>query len=59
MKYCIALLLCTLALTSFAQTKSINTSPPLKEGSASSVGISDERLARIDAMCNQALEENL
>ena len=45
-------------LSIFAQTKSIKTSPILTEGSASSVGMSEERLARIDAMCLEALDEN-
>ena len=47
---------CTLSI--FAQTKSIKTSPILTEGSASSVGMSEERLARIDAMCKEALDES-
>ena len=43
-------------LANFAQTKSIKTSPILSEGDASSVGMSEERLARIDAMCLEAVE---
>jgi len=40
-----------------AQTKSIKKSPVLTETSPESVGISSERLARIDQMCEQAVEE--
>ncbi len=36
-----------------AQTKSIHKSPVLTEGTPESVGISSERLARIDNMCEQ------
>ncbi len=57
MKYFYALLLTFCLQTSFAQTKSINVSPPLSEESASSVGMSEERLALIDAMCIEAIEE--
>ena len=42
-------------LTSYSQTRSIKNSPLLQEGSASSVGISEERLARIDKMCKEAI----
>jgi len=40
-----------------AQTKSIQKSPVLTEGSPESVGISTERLARIDQMCTDAVAE--
>jgi len=43
---------------SFAQTSSINTSPPLSDADAASVGISSERLQRIDAMLEKAVAEN-
>jgi len=39
-----------------AQTKSIQKSPILSEAAPENVGISSERLARIDAMCQQAVE---
>lgn len=39
----------------FAQTKSGKNSPPLSEAMPVSVGISTERLARIDAMCQEAI----
>ena len=43
-----------------AQTPSMQKSPPLTEGEPESVGMSPERLARIDAMCKQAVaEENI
>lgn len=40
-----------------AQTKSNQPSPRLVYGKASEVGISEERLARIDSMCMQAIED--
>lgn len=43
---------------SLAQTSSINTSPPLSKADATSVGISSERLRRIDAMLEKAVAEN-
>jgi CubicO group peptidase (beta-lactamase class C family) len=39
-----------------AQTKSIQNSPPLTESTPESVGVSSERLARIDQMCSEAVE---
>ena len=39
-----------------AQTKSIQFSPNLIDGKGSEVGISEERLARIDTMCLEAIE---
>jgi len=48
-----------LSLTSFSQTKSGKTSPPLSEAPAKSQGISEERLARIDAMLNEAITQNV
>lgn len=38
-----------------AQTKSIKNTPPLSVASPESVGMSSERLARIDQMCQQAI----
>ncbi len=49
------------AVTSFlshAQTKSINNSPKLSEDIPENVGISSERLGRIDAMLSQAVKES-
>ncbi len=46
-----------LNLTAVAQTNSIQKSPPLAESSPESAGMSTERLARIDAMCEQAVNE--
>lgn len=46
------------SIQAFAQTKSLKNSPPLTEGSANSVGMSDERLARIDSMCIEAINDN-
>ncbi|MCF6296459.1 MAG: beta-lactamase family protein [Flavobacteriaceae bacterium] len=58
MKYLFIFFFTFYSLTSFAQTKSINTSPVLVEGSASSTGMSDERLARIDVMCKEAIKQS-
>lgn len=57
MKFIFVLLFTAYSLSTFAQTNSIKTSPPLIEGSAKSAGMSEERLARIDAMCKEAVEE--
>ncbi|MEK6476557.1 serine hydrolase domain-containing protein [Catalinimonas sp. 4WD22] len=46
-----------IAFTAMAQTKSQQKSPPLTEASPASVGMSAERLQRIDAMCQEAIEE--
>ncbi|MDA0194926.1 MAG: serine hydrolase [Bacteroidetes bacterium] len=58
MKYLLTFLIAVFTLTSYAQTKSIKTSPPLSETSANNAGMSDERLARIDIMLNNAIEKN-
>lgn len=42
-------------LWGLSQTKSIQKSPPLTTAAPESVGMSSERLARIDAMCKQAV----
>lgn len=41
-----------------AQTKSIKNSPPLVEAAAASVGMSEERLDLVDAMCKEAVGNN-
>ena len=46
-----------LALFVNAQTKSNKNSPFLTEGAPVSVGMSAERLARIDAMCTEAIDK--
>jgi CubicO group peptidase (beta-lactamase class C family) len=46
-----------LSLTISSQTKSLQKSPVLTEASPESVGISPERLARIDQMCEEAIAE--
>jgi CubicO group peptidase (beta-lactamase class C family) len=53
----ITLFLLTVALTANAQTKSVKKSPPLAVSSPEKVGMSSERLARIDAMCEKAIAE--
>ncbi|RLD20234.1 MAG: serine hydrolase [Bacteroidetes bacterium] len=57
MKYLITLLIAFCTLTSIAQTKSNQTSPVLTEGIAAEEGMSEERLARIDAMCIEAVRD--
>jgi len=52
------LLLMLLALFVHAQTPSLQNSPPLIEGKPGSVGMSPERLARIDAVLEQAVAED-
>ncbi len=42
-------------LSSWSQTKSIQKSAPLFEGKAEQVGMSTERLERIDAICEEAI----
>lgn len=58
MKNLLVLLLTFCSLAIIAQTKSIQNSPKLTEGVASDVGMSEERLARIDAMCREAVDES-
>ena len=55
MKQATWILLFLLPLFCFGQTNSIQKSPPLSVASAESVGISSERLARIDAVCQNAI----
>ena len=57
MKTFFSILLFTISLTANAQTTSIKKSPMLKEASPESAGMSIERLARIDAMCEKAVLE--
>ena len=57
MKSFFIILLLTLDLIANTQTKSIKKSPQLSEASPVSVGMSEERLARIDVMCEQAVSE--
>ena len=58
MKYLFVFLFAFYTLSSLSQTKTNQISPPLFEASATSAGMSEERLARIDAMCEQAVEQN-
>ncbi|NQW37389.1 MAG: beta-lactamase family protein [Flavobacteriales bacterium] len=44
-------------LFSFAQTKSAQLSPPLTNASPASVGMSAERLTRIDVICEKAIAD--
>ncbi|MFV5689140.1 serine hydrolase domain-containing protein [Flavobacterium sp. ZT3R25] len=58
MKNLFFLLFSIYTLSSFAQTISIKKSPLLIEAPAKSAGMSAERLAKIDAMCKEAIEKN-
>ncbi len=53
-----AFLLTLLTITLSAQTKSTQTSPALSETSPENVGMSPERLAKIDAMLQKAIAED-
>ena len=56
-KTCITLFT-IMSLGTFAQTKSIKNSPKLSEDTPASVGMSGERLARIDNMLNKAVADS-
>jgi CubicO group peptidase (beta-lactamase class C family) len=58
MKFLTILLFMVFSHLGLSQTKSIITSPPLSETSAGNVGMSEERLARIDLMLNKAIQQN-
>jgi CubicO group peptidase (beta-lactamase class C family) len=47
-----------IGLFAAAQTKSIKKSPPLSEAKPETVGLSKERLDRIDSMCIEAVSKN-
>src|ERR1041385_6798177 len=53
----ICLAAAALLSTASAQTKSLKTSPPLKESSPARAGISTELLSRIDALLDGAVKE--
>ncbi|HAH22533.1 MAG TPA: serine hydrolase, partial [Prolixibacteraceae bacterium] len=53
----IALVLLINATALDAQTKSLQKSPVLSEAAPESVGVSPERLARIDQMCTDAVKK--
>lgn len=55
MKKQLLILFLIIPFIAFAQTKSAQKSPPLSNASPESVGMSSERLARIDAVCEQAV----
>jgi CubicO group peptidase (beta-lactamase class C family) len=57
MKTLISFLLVAVCLSTSAQTKSIQNTPSLSEASPESVGMSPERLARIETMCEEAVSE--
>ena len=55
MKSIVTLFCLGIVLSISAQTKSIKNSPLLSEGSPESVGISSERLGRVESMCADAV----
>ena len=57
-KQLMTLLILTLCISINAQTKSIKRSPILKRATPESVGMSSERLSRIDVMCEKAVSES-
>ncbi len=57
MKIQLTLFFLAIALMAGAQTKSVKKSPPLSEAAPETVGMSAERLARIDAMCKEAVAD--
>lgn len=57
MRNLITILFLAATFVAGAQTKSINKSLPLSEGTPESVGMSAERLSRIDAMCQKAVAD--
>lgn len=57
MKYTLIVLFIFSLTIAFSQTKSLKTSPPLRESAAASAGMSEERLARIDQMCQEAIKD--
>ena len=58
MKKCCVFFLGLAAFSLNSQTKSVTTSPPLSEGQPQEVGMSSERLAKIDAMLKANVEQN-
>lgn len=58
MRILLAVLFTFSTLTCYAQTESVLYTPPLSEGIAEDVGMSSERLGRIDDMLMNAIEEN-
>ena len=57
MKNLITIFLIAFVVTANAQTKSNKNSPPLVPASPESAGMSGERLNRIDAMCQEAIDK--
>ena len=57
MNYLFSFMLSFVVFVSYAQTKTNSPAPPLQEATPSSVGMSPERLALIDDMCQSALND--
>ena len=53
----ILFMMASVTFTGAGQTKSLKKSPPLKEAPPQEAGMSDERIARIDRMCSEAVDE--
>ena len=58
MKKLLTIAFVALTILANAQTSSIQKSAPLSPASPESVGMSPERLDRIDAMCKEAIKNN-
>jgi CubicO group peptidase (beta-lactamase class C family) len=58
MKHFVTGICLLLVFAATAQTPSIKKSPPLSEAKPESVGMSAQRLARLDSMCLQAVAKN-
>ncbi len=56
MKNLIAIIFITFVISANAQTKSIQKTSPLSPASPESVGMSTDRINRIDAMCSEAVK---
>ncbi|MEM7373973.1 MAG: serine hydrolase domain-containing protein [Bacteroidota bacterium] len=57
MKHLLLLLFLSISTSTYSQTSSAQKSPPLTSATPESVGMSAERLARIDAMCEAAIKK--
>ena len=58
MKNVLVLLLICTGMAGFAQTKSMKNSPALSEAAAETVGMSSERLGRLDNIFQQSINNS-
>jgi CubicO group peptidase (beta-lactamase class C family) len=57
MKKLLVVFMIAVTISAMGQTKSANKSLPLSEGAPESVGISAERLSKLDALCEKAVKD--